>query len=205
MKTRLMIAVAAALLAHGAAVRAQASDTWIVKIGVHTAEPKSDNGSLANGALKTDVGSDTKPTITAEYLLTPNWGIELLASLPFEHDVALNGSKAATVKHLPPTLSAQYHFNPGGSVSPFFGLGLNYTLFFSEHTTGALAGTKLDLSNTFGPAVHAGIDFQFAERWLVTVDARWMKIDPDAKVDGAKVGTVHIDPIAYGVAIGYRF
>ena len=85
------------------------------------------------------------------------------------------------------------------------GLGLNYPLFFSEHTPGPLAGTKLSLDNSLGVAAHGGIDFRIDERWLVTLDARWINIDTDAKVNGTKVGTVHIDPFAYGIAVGYRF
>ena len=44
----------------------QAGD-WQVKFGLHVVDPKSSNGSLAGGALKTDVGSGLSPTITAEY------------------------------------------------------------------------------------------------------------------------------------------
>jgi len=195
---------AAATLFFVAAAQAQGDD-WLVKVGVHTVDPKSDNGALAGGALRADVGSDTGVTISAERFVTPDWGVELLAALPFEHDVKLNGTKAATVKHLPPTASLQYHFNADGTISPFVGFGINYTTFFDAKTTGPLTGTKLSLSNTWGPAAHAGVDFRIDKHWLVSVDARWMKIDPDARVDGAKVGTVHIDPLAYGVAVGYRF
>ena len=200
----LVSAIALALVASAPLVHAQDSD-WIVKVGVHTVDPKSDNGTLAGGTLKSDVGSDVKPTITAEYLLAPEWGVEVLASLPWKHDVKLNGVLAATTKQLPPTVSVQYHFNPAGKVSPFVGLGLNYTIFFSEHTTGPLAGTKLSLDNSLGVAAHGGIDFRIDERWLVTLDARWIKIGTDSKVNGTKVGTVNIDPFAYGIAVGYRF
>jgi len=117
----LVSAIALALVASAPLVHAQDSD-WIVKVGVHTVDPKSDNGTLAGGTLKSDVGSDVKPTITAEYLLAPEWGVEVLASLPWKHDVKLNGVLAATTKQLPPTVSVQYHFNPAGKVSPFVGL-----------------------------------------------------------------------------------
>ena len=200
----LVCAIALAIAATAPLVHAQDSD-WIVKVGVHTVDPKSDNGTLAGGTLKSDVGSDVKPTVTAEYLLAPEWGVEVLASLPWKHDVKLNGVLAATTKQLPPTVSVQYHFNPSGKVSPFVGLGLNYTMFFSEHTTGPLAGTKLSLDDSLGIAAHGGVDFRIDERWLVTLDARWIKIGTDAKVNGTKVGTVHIDPFAYGIAVGYRF
>lgn len=206
MKTtsKLGIALGAALL-FGAAAHAEDAGNWVVKVGAHNVDPQSDNGKLAKGTLAVDVGSSAGLTVTAERMMTPNWGIEVLAALPFEHDVKLNGAKAATVKHLPPTFSLQYHFMQDNTFSPFVGVGINYTTFFDEKTTGPLTGAKLNLTDTWGPAAHAGVDFRLNDRWLVTVDARWMKIDPDAKVNGAKVGTVHIDPLVYGFAIGYRF
>jgi outer membrane protein len=193
-----------AALAAVAAAPAQADD-WLLKIGVHAVDPTSDNGRLAGGTLRADVGSDVRPSVTAEYFATPEWGVEVLASLPFEHEVKLNGAKAGTVKHLPPTVSLQYHFNPEGTVSPFVGVGLNYTYTFGEHTTGPLAGTRLELGNSFGAAAHAGIDFKLDQGWLISVDARWMDIDSKVRVNGADVGTVHIDPLVYGVAVGRRF
>lgn len=205
MKSKLTTALLCALAVGAVVAHADESDHWVVKVGVHNVDPKSDNGSLGNGALKTDVGSNVRPTITAEYLFDANWGIEALAALPFEHDVKLNGVQSATTKHLPPTVSVQYHFDSTGSISPFVGVGLNYTGFFSEHTTGPLTGTKLSLSNTWGAAVHGGVDFRIDDRWLFTLDARWIGIEPVASVNGVKVGTVHIDPFVYGVAVGYRF
>ncbi|HWU52117.1 MAG TPA: OmpW family outer membrane protein [Tahibacter sp.] len=178
---------------------------WTFKVGAHQVDPKSDNGTLAGGTLKADVSGDWRPTFQLEYFLNPNWGVEVLAATPFKHDVKLNGAKAAEVSHLPPTVSLQYHFNPGGKVSPFIGLGLNYTAFFDVKESGPLAGTQLTLGKSWGAAAHAGLDFTLSERWLMSVDLRWMDIDTEARVNGAKVGTVNIDPIAYGVAVGYRF
>lgn len=205
MKTMLPAALAAALALAGVG-RAHAADgNWVVKIGAHVVTPKSNNGTLANGAFKVDVGNDTQPTFTAEYLFTPHLGLELLASTPFRHTVRLNGVKAATFKQLPPTLSLQYHFNPDGAVSPFVGAGVNYTFVFNERTTGPLAGATLRVGNSFDVAAHAGVDFRINPQWLFTVDARWIKLDAKAKVNGTDVGTVKVDPLVYGVALGYRF
>lgn len=186
------------------AAQAHAED-WTFKVGLHQVDPRSDNGDLAGGTLATEVSGDWRPTFQLEYFFTPNWGVELLAATPFQHDVRLNGAKAAEVSHLPPTLSLQYHFNPGSSVSPFIGIGLNYTAFFDVKETGPLAGTQLTLDKSWGAAAHAGIDFAINDRWLISADVRWLDIDTEARVNGAKVGTVNIDPLAYGVAVGYRF
>lgn len=204
MKLHSLLPVVLGLIGAGVALDSHA-ENWVFKIGVHNVDPKSDNGRLAGGALKADVGSDIRPTITGEYFWTPNWGVEILAALPFEHEVKLNGTKAATVKHLPPVVGVQYHFNADGKVSPFLGLGLNYTYMFGEHTTGPLQGTKLRLDSTFGAAAHAGVDFKLDDGWLFTVDARWINIDSKVRVNGADVGTVHIDPLVFGVAVGKAF
>lgn len=204
MKTTMLPLALALAAAVPAAHAAQAGD-WELKVGVHAVDPKSDNGRLAGGALKADVDSSVRPTISLEYRVTPNLGLEVLGALPFQHEVRLNGAKAASVKQLPPTVSLQWHFLPDGRIDPFVGLGLNYTRFFSIDEKGPLSGTRLDLDDSWGVAAHAGVAFAFAERWSLTADLRWIRIRTDAEVDGARVGTVDIDPLVYGVAVGYRF
>jgi outer membrane protein len=201
--TRSLLALA---LAFGLAAPAFAAEagSWSVAVGAHSVNPASNNGSLAGGALEADVGSDWKPTITAEYFFTPNLGLEVLASLPFEHDISLNGVHADSTKHLPPTFTLQYHFN-GEKVSPFIGAGVNYTIFFDQQEEGPLAGTDVNLGNSWGLAAHAGLDFRLANDRAIRVDVRWIDIDTDVSVDGADVGTVKIDPLVYGVAYVWNF
>lgn len=189
------IAAAAVPVAH-----AQDAGDWIWRAGVHSVQPKSDNHTVVN------VDSAAMLTFNGTYLLTPNWGVEVLAALPFSHDINLNGGgKVAETKHLPPTLSVQYHFNPGGTVRPYVGAGLNYTLFFSEDTTGALSGAKLELDPSFGVAAQAGLDVDLGSNWFINADVRWFDIDTDAKLNGAKIGAVEIDPYGFGVSLGRRF
>ena len=184
---------------------AQSAGDWTIAVGAHQVNPKSDNGSLAGNTLDVEVGSDIKPTITAEYFVADHLGIEVLASWPFEHDIAINGlGKVGSTKQLPPTVSLQYHFGQG-KVTPFLGAGVNFTVFGSEQTSGALAGSRLELDNSWGLAAHAGIDFRLGERSAIRVDARWIDIDTDARLDGVDLGTVQIDPLIYGVAYVIRF
>jgi outer membrane protein len=203
MKPQVAALCAALLLACGGG-EALAYD-WTFKLGAHQVEPRPDNGVLAGGALRADVSGDWRPSLQLEYFFSDAWGVELLAATPFEHTVRLNGVRAAQVSQLPPTLSLQYHFNRGGRISPFVGLGLNYTAFFDVGEQGPLAGSRLTLDKSWGAAAHAGVDFALGERWLFSADLRWMDIDTQARVNGAKVGSVRIDPLAYGIAVGYRF
>lgn len=206
MRTTLLAPLAAAAaLAFATPALAQEAGDWTFSVGAHVVAPKSGNGSLAGGALDADVGNDWKPTVTAEYFFSPNLGLEILAALPFKHDIELNGVKAGSTKHLPPTVTLQYHFRNDSKVTPFVGAGVNYTRFFSTDTTGPIDGTDLDLSSSWGLAAHAGLDFAIADNKWIRVDARYMDIDTDVKVNGAGVGTVNIDPMVYGAAFVWSF
>lgn len=199
--------LAAALILGGLAAPAfaQQAGEWTFGVGAHQVNPKSDNGSVVGGTLDVEVGSNVRPTITAEYFVRDNLGIEVLASWPFEHDISIAGlGQVGSTKHLPPTVSLQYHFGEG-TVKPFVGAGINYTLFMSEDTEGALAGSELELDDSFGLALHAGIDFKVGEKGAIRIDARWIDIDTDAKLDGADIGTVNIDPLVYGAAYVFQF
>ncbi|WP_285447696.1 OmpW family outer membrane protein [Xanthomonas sp. LMC-A-07] len=202
--TLLFAALAAASVS--APALAQSKGDWLLGVGAHQVAPKSDNGSLAGGTLDVDVGTDIRPTITAEYFIADNWGIEVLAALPFEHDINIRGlGRVGSTKHLPPVVSLQYHFNSQGKVSPFVGAGINYTRFFSTETSGALAGNDLDLDASWGLAAHAGLDVKISDRGALRVDMRWIDIESDASLNGNRIGTVNIDPLVYGVAYVHRF
>ena len=201
---RSLLALALAVAALPAVAQSRGDVT--LGVGVHNIDPKSDNGALAGGALPLDIGADARPTITGEYFLRDGLGIEVLAALPFEHDISVKGvGRVGTTRHLPPTVSLQYHFNNGGKVSPLLGVGLNYTTFFQEDTTGALAGTRLELADSWGAAVHAGIDIKVGTRGALRVDARWIDIDTEVTVNGADMGTANIDPRVYGVSYIHTF
>lgn len=190
-----------ALVAAAAALPASAANTgWLVRGGIHQIDPKSDNGTVAGAELGVD--SQPGPTFNIDYYFTPNLAVDVLAALPFKHDISLNGADVGSVKHLPPTVSLQYHLMPDAAFDPYLGVGLNYTFFMDEKLDG---GGNLKLDDSFGLAAQAGVDFKLGGPWLVGVDVRYIDIDSDVKLDGTKIGTAHIDPITYGVTVGYRF
>jgi len=202
----LRIALAATLALAATPALAQSAGSWTFGVGAHNVAPKSDNGTLTAtplGNLKMDVGSNVRPTITAEYFVRDNLGVEVLAALPFQHDISVVGvGKVGSTKHLPPTVSLQYHFGQG-KVRPFVGIGVNYTTFFSTKAEGAIAGANLDLSNSWGLAGHLGVDFKLGEKGAIRLDYRKIDIDTQVKLNGANLGTkntVNIDPSVYGIA-----
>lgn len=188
------------LLAFAATTTAAEGD-WKIRAGIGTVDPKSDNGDVVS------VDSGTTAVFNGTYMFTDTLGFEILASLPFSHDINLeaDGSKVGETKHLPPTFTLQYYFPTSNAFSPYAGLGLNYTLFFDEETTGALAGTDLSLDDSFGLAAQLGFDYDISDTMFINFDLRWIDIETDAEVDGTEVETVEITPLVYSINLGWRF
>ncbi|MEM6482267.1 MAG: OmpW family outer membrane protein [Pseudomonadota bacterium] len=198
MKSTITLLTTIALCALGTAVSAQSKGDWKLGLGVASVSPNGGTSNTAAGPV--DVDPNIRPIVTAEYFIADRIGIELLASWPFEHDINLGGNKIADTKHLPPTLSLQYYFVNKSNWTPFIGAGVNYTNFFDESTTGALAGASISLDESFGVALHAGADYRVSERGSIRADLRWIDIDTDVSVNGTDIGEVSIDPIVYGVS-----
>lgn len=207
----LLSGLAAAMALAAAPAMAQSKGDWTLGVGVHAVDPKSDAGDLNGaalglGALPTKVDSSVRPTVTFEYFVADNVGIEVLGALPFKHEISIDGvGRVGETKQLPPVVSLQYHFANSSKVTPFVGLGVNYTKFFSTDSKGALAGTKLKLEDSWGLAAHAGLDFALSEKGALRVDLRWADIDSKVKVNGNTLGTAKVDPLVYGMAYVFKF
>jgi len=209
-KGTLLIALAfctSALLAQPMAATANQGD-WLVRSGLGYVVPTDDNlKNLGGPGSHVQVENGFSLTVEVAYKLTDHWGVELLAAWPFAHDVKLDGAgTVAEVEHLPPTLSLQYYFVPDGQLRPYIGAGLNYTVFTREREVGVLRdGVRLELDDSWGLALQAGIDFGVHENWFGNVGVRYIDIESDLSLNGSKVGTVKIDPFVYQFQFGYRF
>lgn len=230
MKTIKYLLLAAGLFVLAAApALANEPGTWILRGGVGTVQPDSQNlfFELGEESIEIDVDSATSMTLSGTYMFTENWAFDVLASWPFQHDIKATveylepdiGLVSETMrigdtKHLPPTFSVQYHFMPEANFQPYVGLGVNWTTFFDTKLVSELADEgieKLKLDDSFGIAAQIGGDWLISDSWLFNLDVRWLNIESDATLVGpaldgeAKVGTVTIDPWVYAVNLGYRF
>ncbi|MCP3127739.1 outer membrane protein OmpW [Shewanella sp. KJ2020] len=205
--------IAATLLAAGftASVSAHQAGDIIVRAGVVVVAPNESSQDVAgNGEFI--VSSDTQLGLNFGYMLTDNFGVELLAATPFSHDVSLNGvGKIAETKQLPPTLVAQYYFGDAQSkLRPYIGVGVNYTNFYDNEFTNDLGGalTDLSMSTSWGLAAQVGLDFQMSKNWLLNASVWYAKIDSDVKfklADAPVTIETDIDPWVYMVSVGYTF
>lgn len=211
----------------GASFAAQAYETgeYVVRAGVAMAQPSDSSGKIkidgigSVGGTGVGVGDDTQLGLTGSYIFAPHWGVELLASTPFEHEITAKGlggfgvDKIGSVKHLPPTLSVQYYFaQPQSAIQPYVGLGVNYTIFFDEQLSSeaksGLGASDLQLDNSLGLAVEVGLDWALNSHWLVNASIWKVDMNTTATVNtalGKAKVDVGIDPMVYMVGVGYKF
>ena len=195
---KISLLVAAALMAP-AAFAHQAGDI-LVRGGAMMVSPSTDS----NDTL--DVQENIQLGLTFSYMVTDNWGVELLAATPFSHSVEMGGEEVAKVKHLPPSLMGQYYFgNAQSKMRPYVGAGINYTMFFDEEGRGVLNGSDVELEDSWGLAAQAGIDVAISDNWFVNGSVWYMDIDTDVSVNGNKVDQTNIDPVGLMVGLGYKF
>lgn len=199
------LALVAVLAALASPAVAQSQGDWTLGLGLAHVNPKSDNGSLAGGTVPVSIGDSTRPSITVEYFVRDNLGIEVLGALPFKHSIRSNGAEIGTVKHLPPVISLQYHFDIHPAWKPFVGVGVNFTGFWDSEAKGALAGNDLRVKNSWGLAAHLGTDYWISDRAALRADLRWIDIGSDVELNGTNIGSVDIDPVVAGISYVMKF
>ncbi|MFT3718039.1 OmpW/AlkL family protein [Pseudorhodoferax sp.] len=199
MKKQVIAAAVLGMLAAGAAVaQTAAQGPWQVRArAVHL-----DSANHDSTGLGLSVNDKWIPEVDISYFFTPNIAAELILTYPQKHDLRAGGATIGTLRHLPPTLTAQYHFNPTGQIRPYVGAGINYTRFSSVHLP---AGVSID-KNSFGGALQVGVDIPLPYKGLsLNIDVKKVWIGTDVKAAGQKIGSFDVDPVLIGVGLGYRF
>lgn len=189
--------------------------TFVARAGAAGVYPTGESDSFLGGN-KVEAESAWSLGLSFTYMATDNIGVGLLGAWPFKHDIegsdgALDGEKVGSTKHLPPTLTAQYHFDVADQkVHPFVGAGINYTHFWDEDTSGPLNGTDLSLDDSWGWALEAGLDYELENNWIIGAQVYYINIETEADVKAG--GTtilnnldVDINPWVYMVSVGRKF
>lgn len=156
-----------------------------------------------------DLGTAYVPEIDFSYFITDNIALELIAAVT-THSVEATGTPLGDVDLgevglVPPTLTLQYHFWSPKRLSPYAGIGLNYTFFFVDEDGDA---TEIDYDNSFGFALQAGVDYAVSGRWSVNVDIKKIFLSTDAEILAAGTNIeadVDVNPLIVGLGVGYRF
>ncbi|RBI65756.1 OmpW family protein [Vreelandella sulfidaeris] len=202
LSTLLVSSIATAALMTSSQAFAYGAGDFFTRVGIAKVDPKSNNGEVLGD--DTNVDAEANFAFTLGYRFHDKVGVELLAALPFKHDLQVEGVTDGSTKHLPPTLTLQY-YPLGGTearVQPYVGAGINYTRFSDEKTD---IGAPLELDDSWGAAGQVGVDLLIDDHWALNAAAWYIDIDTDAKVGGADAGTVEIDPVVVMAGLSYRF
>lgn len=199
MKKSLLALAAVCAMTSGAAFAQQAESPWLVR--VRAVNLDSTNGDTTGLGLS--VNNKVIPELDITYFFTPNIAAELILTYPQKHDVRSSvAGDLGTLKHLPPTLLAQYHFTNFGSFKPYVGVGINYTNFSGVDLLGGAADVK---RNSWGGALQVGVDIPLNKQWSLNLDVKKVFIKTDVSLKGQDIGTFKVDPVLIGVGVGYRF
>lgn len=223
LKVILASSLLATLFASTSVVAIEKGDTLIDVRLINLAPDTGSNQIMAGGVpLAPPAGIDVDDAnslgIDITYMVTNNFGVELMLDTTSKHDIKGTGNistvNVGDVTVLPPSLIAVWHFLPANNIRPYVGAGINYTFFFSENTTSeldaALGGkTDLDVDDAFGLVAQAGVDIDISKKWYLTLDAKYIDMDTTARinVNGVQAATVNFDvnPLVLGVGIGTSF
>ena len=193
----------AALASTGAQAQTAGSGNWIVRArAIHLDSSNSDSTGLG-----LSIDNKVIPELDISYFFTPALAAELVLTYPQKQDLRSNGTHIGSFKHLPPTLTAQYHFEQFASWRPYLGVGVNYTRLSGVSLEPAVVAA-LNPSvkkNSWGLAAQAGVDVPLSGGWLFNVDLKKVQIGTDVYANGVKAGKFKIDPVLFGIGVGKRF
>ena len=187
-------------LAAGSALplAAQAQEgPWLVRVRA----VNLDSANKDSTGLNLSVNNKVIPEVDVSYFFTPNFAAELILTYPQKHTLKAGDTEIGTLKHLPPTLTAQYHFTQLGAFKPYLGAGLNYTRFSSVNLP---AGVDIE-RDSVGFALQAGVDFEIAKNVYLNLDVKKVQIRTDVSAGGTTIGTFKVDPLLVGLGVGMRF
>ncbi len=193
------VALAAATLVTGNAFAQAKEGPWMVRVRAVNLDSANNDST----GLGLSINNKTIPELDISYFFNKNLAMELILTVPQTQTVSSSvvGGEIGTLKHLPPTLLAQYHFDMGG-FKPYVGAGINFTRFSSVNLLNGAADVGRD---SFGGALQVGVDIPLSSNLYLNFDVKKVYIGTDVSVGGVNMGSFKVDPLLVGVGLGWRF
>jgi len=176
---------------------------WLVRLRA----VNLDSANKDNTGLNLSINNKVIPEFDVSYFFTPELAAELVLTYPQKQTIRSGGVDIGSLKHLPPTLTLQYHFNGQGALKPYVGAGINYTRFSQVqfHPAVAAALQPSISKNSVGLALQAGLDYKLNDSTYLNFDIKKVQIRTDVKSAGTKIGEFKVDPWLIGAGAGWRF
>jgi outer membrane protein len=203
-----------ALLGLGAAAHAQSTPTTTLKLGLTRYDTHSKTSGISGIGIPAGADAETSDAttviFTGEYGFTDQLGVEFVLGVPPKIKARGTGTIAflgdvIEARNVAPTVFVNYHFGGAGDAwRPYLGLGVNYTRFVDTKSN---YGWDVHLSDSWGPAAHAGVDYAIDKRWGLFASVAVLKVKSDVTAVGANViqATIDFRPVVYSAGVSYRF
>ena len=180
----------------------------VVRARVTHIAPDESSHLVSTVGDKLEVNSNTIPEIDFSYYFTKNIAAELILAVGSRHDVNIgggvnSGAKLGSINLLPPTLTAQWHFNPDQTIDPYVGAGMSYIRAMDRNLNLDTTGITVE-RNMFGPALQAGADYNLPNKWLVNFDVKKIWFGTDVSTT-TKIDNLDIDPWVVSFGVGKKF
>ncbi len=223
-KNTLLLAAVLTAIAGNAAAQSQTFYVGGAYLQINSKAPALQGGDpvpAPGGLLEVDDSN----TLAFGYIrgISDRFSLEAALGIPPKHKTFGKGflepfGQISSVKQFAPTVFFNYHFgDPGATLRPFVGLGLNYTRFLDAKSTpsgeAASGGpTKLRLSDSWGLAAHGGAAWAIDKRWQIIGSIAYADVKSNLTATtttykGEVVRTTRIEfrPVVYTLVVGYSF
>lgn len=199
-------------------VKSEALSSYVDQVRFRALYIQPDESANLSAGGDVEVEPDLTPEIDFSHYFTQSTSAELILGTS-THKVSNPGvgGDLGEVSLVPATILAQYHFLPEGTVRPYAGAGVNYTLFYDEGN-GAQDVRSVNYDNEFGWALQAGFDMDMealGDNTSLNVDVKKVFLETDVSattntsspvgVVATSSGDVELDPLVFGVGVSYRY
>lgn len=232
MKTLLSMTAALLALAGQSALAQEKSgnmlEGWTLGFGmalIHKDISMDDlSGQFTPPGLQIDIGNSMTPFLSLTHPLGERFEVELAGGYPPTEkiegkgpatvgSIPYDGVVITKVKQFAPTVLLNYRFGAYGGLTPYAGIGVNFTHFYDIQPTAegnAIGGgpTTVELSDSWGLAAQLGLRYRLKEHWQL--NASLLKADVSTDMVSTSSGverksSIDFNPTVAVIAVDYTF
>jgi len=215
----LVAAMAAVASLAPIAAQAQAEENpWMLRVRAVYVDWQNGqaNGSATGVGVQTNNITATNqwlPEFDVSYFFTKNIAAELVLSYPQPVNINSNltSGPTGTINALPPSLLLQYHFTELGTLKPYVGAGINYTIFGNRNnfSIGGVSNALTVSQNSVGFVGQIGADYMIDKNWGVNLDLKYATMSTTVTgqnvAPGQDLGKLTLNPFMPAIGVTYKF
>ena len=160
------------------------------------------------------VHSNTGAALEVGYALRPNWQLTFAFGIPPKARIFGSGTLASAGKlgeadYAPAVLGVLYVPLTEGSLRPYIGGGVNYTLVYNVRDA---ALSRLHVDSAFGAALQFGTEYMLGSNvaWFIDLKKIWLNTKASGSIQGptgplAANARVTLDPVIVSTGLSFHF